>query len=58
VDPEEGHKDNQRHEAHLLWRKAKSVGVVQSGGDKAAGTPYCGLPVSKGDLQERLGKSF
>jgi len=36
---------------HLsLWGKAKRVGAVQSGEEKAAERPYCGLSALKGGL--------
>jgi len=48
VSPEEGHKDDQRDGAPLLWGKAERVGAVQLGEEKAPGTPYSSLPVPEG----------
>lgn len=42
---EKGHEDARRAEAPLLGRQAEKV--VQPGEEKALGTPYRGLPVSK-----------
>ena len=49
MGPEQGHKDGQRAGAPLLG-KAERVGAVQPGEEKAAGRPYCRLPVLKGGL--------
>jgi len=48
--PEEGHKDDPRDGAPLLWGKAERVGAVQPGEQKAAGRPYSSLPVPEGGL--------
>ncbi|KAJ7396423.1 hypothetical protein BTVI_145404 [Pitangus sulphuratus] len=48
VDPEEGHKDDQKDGAPLLQRKAERGGVVQHGEKKTSGRPHCGLPYLKG----------
>ena len=56
--PEEGHKNDQRAGAHLLRGKAERVGVVQPGEEKAAGRPYCSLPVPEWGLQERRENLF
>ena len=45
VGAEKGHKNEPRAGAPLLWGKAERVGAVQPGEDKAAGRPYCSLPV-------------
>ena len=37
--PEMGHEDDQRAGVPLLWGKAKRVGVVQPGEEKAPGWP-------------------
>ena len=58
VDPEEGHKDDQRAGAPLLWGKVEGVGFVQSGEQKAPGRPHCGLPILKGTLQGRRGATL
>jgi len=50
VDSEEGHKNDQRAEAFLLWRKAKKFEVVSC--REGSGES---LPVLKGELQERGG---
>ena len=50
VGLEEGHKDDQRAGAPLLWGQAERVGVVQPGEKKAPGRPCCGLSVLKGGL--------
>jgi len=42
----------------LLGGKAGRAGAGQPGEEKAPGGPYCGLPVLKGGLLERYGKSF
>ena len=54
--PVEGYKNDQR--APLLWGKAERVGAVQSGEEKAARRPYCGLLVVKGSLEDRWGQTF
>ena len=56
--PEEGHKDDPKAGAPLLWGKAERVGAVQPREEKAPGRPYSSLPVPEGRLQERLGKYF
>ena len=50
VGPEEGHKNDWRAGAPLLWGKAEGVGVVQPGEEKALGRPYCSFSVVKGGL--------
>ena len=50
VGPEEGHKDHLRAGAPLLSGKAEKVWAVQSGEEKAVGTPDCSLPVPEGQL--------
>lgn len=50
--PEEGHKSDQKAGAPLLWRKAQTVCVIQPGGEKAPGIPYCGLLNTKETLRE------
>ncbi|PKU40336.1 hypothetical protein llap_9362 [Limosa lapponica baueri] len=40
VDPEEGHKNDQRNGATLLYGKTERVGVVQPGEEKALERPY------------------
>ena len=52
VGPEEGHKDDQRAGAPLLWGKAERVGVVQPGGQKALGTPYSIFQYLKGPARK------
>ena len=52
VGPEESHKTDQRAGKPLLWGKAERVGAVQPGEEKTSGTPYCGLSVLKGGLQQ------
>ena len=47
---EEGHKDDLRAGAPLLWGKAERVWAVQPGEEKAPGRPYSSLPVLKGGL--------
>jgi len=49
-DPEEGHEDDSRAGAPLLWRQAEGTGLVQPGKVKAAGRPLCSLPVFKSSL--------
>ena len=44
----EGHEDEQRAEAPLLWRWAERAGVVQPVEEKALGRPSRDLPVPKG----------
>ena len=58
VRPEEGHKDDQRDGAPLLWGKAERVGAVQHGEEKAPGRPYSCLPLPEGGLQESWGGTF
>jgi len=48
VGPGEGHKEDPRAGAPLLWGKAERVGAVQPGEEKAAGRPYGSLPVPEG----------
>ena len=50
VSPEEGHKNDQRDGAHLLWGHAERVGVVQPGEEKAAVRLYNSLSILKGGL--------
>jgi len=47
---EEGHKDDQRAGAPILWRQAEGAGLIQSREKKAAGWPHYSLPVFKGRL--------
>ncbi len=35
---------------HLSYEDRLRVGAVEPGEEKAAGRPYCGLPVPKGSL--------
>ena len=56
--PEEGHTNNQRAGALLLWEKAERVGAVQPGEEKAPGRPYCNLPVFKGAYNKDGDKYF
>lgn len=51
VGPEEVHKDAQRNEASLLWRKTEGSGLVYPGEEKASGRPHCSLPVLRGNVQ-------
>jgi len=44
------HKIDQRAGAPLLGGKAERAGAIQPGEEKAAGRPYCGLPVLTGGL--------
>jgi len=46
--PEEGHKDDLRAAAPLLWGKAERAGAVQPGEEKAAGRPHSSLSVPEG----------
>jgi len=39
-------------------KKAERVGAVQPGEEKAAGRPYCSLPVAEGGLQESCKGTF
>jgi len=48
--PEEGRKNDPRAGAPLLSGKAERVGAVQPGEEKAAGRPYCSLPVPEEGL--------
>jgi len=48
VEPEEGHKNDQRAGVPLLWGKAERVWAVQPGEEKAVGTPYSSLSVPEG----------
>jgi len=48
--PEEGHKNDQRYGAPLLWGKAERGGVVQLGEEKAPRRPYSSLSVPEGGL--------
>jgi len=48
--PEEGHKSDQRARTPLLGGKAKRVGAVQPGEEKALRRPYYSLPALKGVL--------
>jgi len=50
MGPEEGHKDNQKAGAPLLWRQAEGVELVQPEKEKDPGRPRYGLPVFKGRL--------
>jgi len=50
VGPEEGYKNEQRDGIPLLLGKAETVGAVQPGEERAAGTPYCGLSVRREGL--------
>ncbi|GAB0184388.1 hypothetical protein GRJ2_000904100 [Grus japonensis] len=49
ASPEEGHEDDQRAGAPL---QTETVGVVQSGEEKAPGTPYSSLPVPEGPYRK------
>ncbi|KAK4822099.1 hypothetical protein QYF61_009799 [Mycteria americana] len=46
----EGHKNAQRDGTPLLCGKAERVGVVELGGEKAPGRPYCGFSILTGGL--------
>ena len=48
-----GHNNDPRAGTPLLLGKAGRAGAVQPGKEKAAGRPYCSLPVLKGGLSER-----
>lgn len=50
MNPEKGHKDDQKAGEPFLQRQAEGVGVVQPGEDKASGRPYSVLPIPKGDV--------
>jgi len=52
------HKDDLRAGTPLLWGQAESVGAVQPGVEKAAGTPHCSLPVLKGAYKKYGDKLF
>ena len=52
--PDEGHKNDERHGAPLLWGKTQRVVVVQPGEEKAA----CDLSVLKVGLKERWEQAF
>jgi len=56
--PEEGHKNDPRAGAPLLWGKAERVGAVQPGEEKALGRPYCGISEHKGGYSKAGGKHF
>jgi len=56
--PEEGHRNDQRAGAPLLWGKAERVGADQPEEEKTPGRPYGGLSVLKGGLEERWGQTF
>jgi len=56
--PGEGHKDDLRSGTPLIQGKAERVEAIQSGEEKAPGTPYSSLSVPEGGLQERQGKHF
>jgi len=52
VDPEEGHKDDQRAGVPTLQGQAEGVGAFQPGEEKALGELHSSLPVSEGSLEE------
>jgi len=49
--PDKGYKNHPRDGTPLLQGKAERVGAVQPGEEKAAGRPYCILPVPVRGLQ-------
>ena len=53
-----GHTNDQRAGTLLLGGKAERGGCVQPGEEKAAGRPYCSLPVSERVLQESWRGTF
>jgi len=53
-----GSKNDVRAGEPLLRGQAGRAGAVQPGGEKAPGRADSGLPVLKGGLEERWGKSF
>ena len=57
VEPEEGHKNDPRGGAPLLWGQAQRVGVVQPGEEKTPRRP-CSISVLKGGLEQRWGQTF
>ena len=52
IDPEEGHKDDQKAGAPPLKGKAGRAGDLQPGEEKAQGRPHIGLLVPERGLQE------
>lgn len=54
----EGHKNNQRDWAPLLWRGAEGYGVVYLRKEKAPGRSYCVLPIQKTGLTRKMRNSF
>ena len=50
MGPEEGHEDDQRAGAPLLWRQAEGSGLIQPGEEKVPGKPHYGLSKVKGRL--------
>lgn len=53
MDPEGGHKEDQRAGAPLLWREVEVTGLVQPWEQKVLGRPFSSLPTFKGGLQKR-----
>ena len=58
VDPEEGHKDDQRAGAPPLQGQAERLEALQHGEEKAPGGPYGSLPVPERGLKESWGGNF
>jgi len=50
VDPQEGHRDDQRAGVPFVQRMAETVGAVQPGEEKASKRSHCSLTVLKGSL--------
>ena len=47
ANPEEGHEDDQRAGAPLIWKQSDRAGAVQTGEEKAPGRLHSSFPVSK-----------
>ena len=58
VGPEEGHKDDPKAGAPLLWGKDERVAVVQPGEEKAVGRPYSSLSVPERASRKDEDKHF
>ena len=58
MGPEEGHEDDQRAGAPLLWEQAERIWALLPGEEKAPGGPYSSLPVPEWESTGKLGRDF